>query len=155
MWRCLHIHLANVARVKYRRYLAYAGNRRNPCKTLFFGFVTDCSISQWKQEIKKSSPKSIKLENRSTLSRGEGRAFLCMGLCNTIQESSKWKHRIVILIWVWYAPIRTTVLQGGWPLFLHRMGVVLMDKKPFDFKDLMAFGMFVLALLTFVFTFCQ
>ena len=34
---------------------------------------------------------------------------------------------------------------------LHRMGVVLMDKKPFDFKDLMAFGMFILALLTFVF----
>lgn len=30
-----------------------------------------------------------------------------------------------------------------------------MDKKPFDFKDLMAFGMFVLALLTFVFTFCR
>ena len=26
-----------------------------------------------------------------------------------------------------------------------------MDKKPFDFKDLMAFGMFVLALLTFDF----
>ena len=30
-----------------------------------------------------------------------------------------------------------------------------MDKKPFDFKDLMAFGMFVLALLTFVFTFLK
>ena len=30
---------------------------------------------------------------------------------------------------------------------LHRMGVVLMDKKPFDFKALMAFGMFILALL--------
>lgn len=29
--------------------------------------------------------------------------------------------------------------------------VVLMDKKPFDFKDLIAFGMFILALLTFVF----
>lgn len=24
---------------------------------------------------------------------------------------------------------KTTVLQGGWPLFLYRMGVVLMDKK--------------------------
>ena len=34
-------------------------------------------------------------------------------------------------------------------------GVVLMDKKPFDFKDLMAFGMFILALLTFVFTFIR
>ena len=30
-----------------------------------------------------------------------------------------------------------------------------MDKKPFDFKDLMALGMFVLALLTFVFTFLK
>lgn len=38
---------------------------------------------------------------------------------------------------------------------IHRMEVVLMDKKPFDFKDLMAFGMFVLALLTFVFTFLK
>ncbi len=36
---------------------------------------------------------------------------------------------------------------------IHRMGVVLM--KHFDFKDLMAFGMFILALLTFVFTFCR
>lgn len=38
---------------------------------------------------------------------------------------------------------------------LHRMGVVQMDKKSFDFKDLMAFGMFILALLTFVFTFIR
>ena len=30
-----------------------------------------------------------------------------------------------------------------------------MDKKPFDFKDLMDFGMFILALLTFVFTFIK
>ena len=35
---------------------------------------------------------------------------------------------------------------AGWlTSILHRMGVVLMDKKPFDFKDLMAFGMFILA----------
>ena len=41
---------------------------------------------------------------------------------------------------------------AGWlTSILHRMGVVLMDKKPFDFEDLMAFGMFILALLTFVF----
>ena len=37
-------------------------------------------------------------------------------------------------------------------LFINSMGVVLMDRKPFDFKDLMAFGMFILALLTFVFS---
>lgn len=30
-----------------------------------------------------------------------------------------------------------------------------MDKKHFDFKDLMAFGMFILTLLTFVFTFIR
>ena len=30
-----------------------------------------------------------------------------------------------------------------------------MNKGPFDFKDLMAFGMFILALLTFVFTFIR
>lgn len=37
---------------------------------------------------------------------------------------------------------------------LHRMGVVLMNKR-FDFKDLMTFGLFILALLTFVFTFIR
>ena len=30
-----------------------------------------------------------------------------------------------------------------------------MDKNHFDFKDLMAYGMFILALLTFVLTFCK
>ena len=30
-----------------------------------------------------------------------------------------------------------------------------MDKNHFDFKDLMAFGMFILALLTFALTFCK
>lgn len=30
-----------------------------------------------------------------------------------------------------------------------------MDKNHFDFKDLMAFGMFILALLTFVLTLCK
>lgn len=30
-----------------------------------------------------------------------------------------------------------------------------MDKNHFDFKGLMAFGMFILALLTFVLTFCK
>lgn len=40
---------------------------------------------------------------------------------------------------------------AGWlTSILYRMGVVLM--RHFDFKDLMAFGMFILALLTFVFS---
>ena len=47
----------------------------------------------------------------------------------------------------------TTVLQGGEPPFYIGMGVMRM--KHFDFKDLMAFGMFILALLTFVFTFLK
>ncbi|ERK40646.1 hypothetical protein HMPREF0373_03489 [Eubacterium ramulus ATCC 29099] len=38
---------------------------------------------------------------------------------------------------------------------LHRIGVVLMNNNHFDFKDLMAFGMFIFALLTFVFTFIR
>ena|GEM_PF-6724794 len=39
-------------------------------------------------------------------------------------------------------------VQGGLTFILHRMGVVLMK---FDFKDLMSFGTFLLALLTFIF----
>lgn len=33
--------------------------------------------------------------------------------------------------------------------------VMLMNNKHFDFKDLMAFGMFILTLLTFVFSFIR
>lgn len=43
---------------------------------------------------------------------------------------------------------------AGWQTsILHRMGVVLMDNNQFDFKDLIAFGTFIIVLLTFVFTF--
>ena len=53
-----------------------------------------------------------------------------------------------------YVSCRTTVL--GWlASILHRMEVVQMDKKEFDFKDLMAFGMFILSLLTFIYTICH
>ena len=51
---------------------------------------------------------------------------------------------------VWEYMNRDNRVTGWMTSILHRMGVVLMDKKPFDFKDLMAFGMFILALLTFV-----
>ena len=47
---------------------------------------------------------------------------------------------------------------AGWlTSILHRMGVVLMDnnKNHFDFKDLMAFGMFILSLLTFIYLICH
>ena len=61
----------------------------------------------------------------------------------------KWllKREGYVKIWTWNNRVT------GWldlHFILHRMGVVLMK---FDFKDLMAFGMFILALLTFVFTF--
>ena len=46
---------------------------------------------------------------------------------------------------------QTTVLQGGACLILRRMEVMFMNN--FSFQDLMLFGMFILALLTFVFTF--
>ena len=43
----------------------------------------------------------------------------------------------------------------GWAdLSFLRMGVMPM-KNHFDFKDLMTLGLFLLALLTFVFTFCK
>lgn len=45
---------------------------------------------------------------------------------------------------------------AGWlTSILHRMEVVQMNNRHFDFKDLMAFGMFIFALLTFVFTFIR
>ena len=46
------------------------------------------------------------------------------------------------------------MLQGVLASILHRMGVMPM-KNQFDFKDMMTFGLFLLALLTFVFTFCK
>ena len=43
----------------------------------------------------------------------------------------------------------------GWAdLSFLKMGVMPM-KNHFDFKDMMTFGLFLLALLTFVFTFCK
>lgn len=44
----------------------------------------------------------------------------------------------------------TIVLQGGLTFILHRMGVVLMKNK-FSFNDLMQFGLFLIALLTFIY----
>ncbi len=43
----------------------------------------------------------------------------------------------------------------GWLAFiLHRMEVMLMQNN-FKFKDLMSFGMFLLALLTFIYLICH
>jgi hypothetical protein len=50
----------------------------------------------------------------------------------------------------WYGTIVS--LQGRWPSSLHRWEVVRMK---YDFKDLMAFGMFIVALLTFIFVNCK
>lgn len=46
------------------------------------------------------------------------------------------------------------MLRGELASILMRMEVMPM-KNHFDFKDLMTFGLFLLALLTFVFTFCK
>lgn len=46
-----------------------------------------------------------------------------------------------------------TVLQGVLTSFQKNGGDAM--KNQFDFKDLLYFGMFILALLTFVFTFCK
>lgn len=53
-----------------------------------------------------------------------------------------------------YYTYMSTVLQGGLTQYSHGMEVMPM-KNHFDFKDLMTFGLFLLALLTFVFTFCK
>lgn len=47
------------------------------------------------------------------------------------------------------------VYRVCWPFILNRWEVMRMDKKPFDFKDLMQFGMFILALLTFIYLISQ
>lgn len=46
------------------------------------------------------------------------------------------------------------VLQGGWPSFYIGMEVMRM-KNNFSFKDLMSFGMFLIALLTFIYLICH
>ena len=45
------------------------------------------------------------------------------------------------------------MLTGGIASFSNRMDV--MPIKNYDFKDLMAFGVFILALLTFIFQFSK
>ncbi len=49
---------------------------------------------------------------------------------------------------------KVTVLQGGRAFHSDRMGVMPM-KNHFDFKDVLTFGLFLLALRTFIFTFCK
>ena len=48
----------------------------------------------------------------------------------------------------------TTVLQGG-PAFHFIEWEVMPMGNHFDFKDMLTFGIFLLALLTFIFTFCK
>ena len=63
--------------------------------------------------------------------------------------------RMILSVYRNYAILknRNNRVAGWLASILHRMGVVLM--KHFDFKDLMDFGMFILALLTFVFTYIR
>ena len=64
---------------------------------------------------------------------------------------------------MWYNAGSNRV-KGCVDLILHRMGVMRMNRrkkksnkndKLFDFKDLMAFGTFILALLTFIYLTCH
>ncbi|MBE7716587.1 MAG: hypothetical protein E7245_14580 [Enterocloster clostridioformis] len=50
--------------------------------------------------------------------------------------------------------LRSNRVTGCVGLILLRMGVMPM-KNHFDFKDMMTLGLSLLALLTFVFTFCK
>ena len=43
----------------------------------------------------------------------------------------------------------------GWLTFHSKRMEVMPMKNRFDFKDVLTFGIFLLALLTFVFTFCK
>ena len=60
-----------------------------------------------------------------------------------------------LYVFVFYDKILIDNRVAGWalPKFSKRIEVMLM--KNYNFKDLMAFGMFILALLTFVFTFIR
>jgi hypothetical protein len=50
----------------------------------------------------------------------------------------------------------TIVLQGGLTShFLWNGGDAMKNQNNFDFKDLLSFGTFLLALLTFIFLFCK
>ena len=46
------------------------------------------------------------------------------------------------------------MLQGGQTFHSYGMEVMPMGNR-FDFKDMLTFGIFLMALLTFVFTFCK
>jgi hypothetical protein len=67
------------------------------------------------------------------------------------------------IIFLLFLPIKydillhgTTVLQGALTSILCRNGGDAMkNQKNFDFKDMIAFGTFLLALLTFIFMFCK
>ena len=59
-----------------------------------------------------------------------------------------------ILMWAETAHIVWAIGAGCADLHSIKNGGDAM-KNQFDFKDLMTFGLFLLALLTFVFTFCK
>lgn len=58
---------------------------------------------------------------------------------------------------------KSTVLQGGLTFHFNRMGVMPMKKRKHkkgrkikvSLMELLTFGIFLLALLTFIFTFCK
>ena len=52
----------------------------------------------------------------------------------------------------YHSDMEQVSLQGRWPSIIHRWEVVRMK---YELKDLMAFGMFIIALLTFIFVNCK
>lgn len=74
----------------------------------------------------------------------------------TLYIASGGMHKNMIEYWT---KNRCTAQCAG--LYFHEMEVMPMnekrknEKKAFDFKDLMAFGMFILALLTFIYMICH
>ena len=59
-----------------------------------------------------------------------------------------------LFVLIYNAYMELTVLQSGRPPFIHRMEVMRM-KNLFDFNDLIQFGLFILALLTFIYLICH
>lgn len=93
--------------------------------------------------------KCLKSQNKRARERGGERKILenCTATPN--------KRDCLSTIGMLYCLTWNNRVTGWLTSILHRMGVVLMDNHHFDFKDLMAFGMFILALLTFVFSFIR
>ena len=60
-----------------------------------------------------------------------------------------------LYVFVFYDKILIDNRVAGWALPKFSKRILAMLMKNYDFKDLMAFGMFILALLTFIFQYSK